>query len=109
MKAAILTFIIAGLMSTAANGQQKKVEGPMPNVPLFKTPSKGYNFRYKIPGDSSTHFYQAIPPGVYNLRQDNMPCIVPDLTATNPIPNAFPVTIPFVGRIPNAAPEAKQR
>ena len=47
-------------------------------------------------------------PGVYRLRQDNMPCIVPDTKDLAIIPNAWkgPVKVPFRGnspRIPNPA------
>jgi hypothetical protein len=49
-----------------------------------------------------------LAPGVYQLPQDNLPCIVPDLTATAPMPNAFKekINIPYVGvspLIPNPA------
>ena len=41
-------------------------------------------------------------PGVYKLRQDQMPCLVPDTKDIAPIPNmAGKVSIPFRGNIPN--------
>src|SRR6188472_818227 len=45
------------------------------------------------------------PPGIYRLRQDGMPCIVPDTKGIAPMPNAMnaPVTIPYSGNIPNPA------
>ncbi len=48
-------------------------------------------------------------PGVYRLRLDNMPCIVPDTKDVAAMPNAFKeeIKVPFSGnppRIPNAAP-----
>ena len=53
-------------------------------------------------------FPQNKKPGVYRLRQDGMPCIVPDTKDLAVMPNAFKGTIkiPFVSappRIPNAA------
>jgi hypothetical protein len=49
--------------------------------------------------------FNTIKPGVYKLRQDNMPCIIPDTKDIVAIPNAFAnVTIPFKTQMPNGAP-----
>jgi hypothetical protein len=41
-------------------------------------------------------------PGVYNLPQDNMPCIVPDTKEIAAIPNAvLKIENPFISKIPN--------
>jgi hypothetical protein len=41
-------------------------------------------------------------PGVYNLPQDNMPCIVPDTKEIAAIPNVLTnKEIPFISKIPN--------
>ena len=72
-------------------------------------------YRYKKPSvamkDSNIVLYnlnllKEKKPGVYALRQDNMPCIVPDSTKTARIPNAWkaPQGIPYQKnplRIPN--------
>lgn len=47
-------------------------------------------------------------PGVHHLPQDNMPCLIPDPTATVSIPNAWAgeIKVPYTGNpphIPNAA------
>lgn len=42
--------------------------------------------------------------GVLSLRQDNMPCFVPDTRAIAAIPNAMPqLQIPAIAAIPNPA------
>ena len=53
-------------------------------------------------------------PGVYSLKMDNMPCIVPDTKEIAEIPNFWrdKITVPFNSRIPNralpqASPETK--
>ncbi len=44
-------------------------------------------------------------PGVYSLRQDNMPCIVPDTKDVTEIPNLWRAAagLPFKATIPNPA------
>jgi hypothetical protein len=45
-----------------------------------------------------------IPETVFLLKQDQMPCVVPDVKAITPIPNALPqFTIPDLTAIPNSA------
>jgi len=46
--------------------------------------------------------WQNKKPGIYRLPQDNMPCIVPDPTATVAIPNAWKggVRVPFKTKPP---------
>ncbi len=40
-------------------------------------------------------------PGIYLLPQDNMPCIVPDVSNIAPIPNASSYfQVPKIGRMP---------
>ena len=43
-------------------------------------------------------------PGIYALRQDNMPCKVPDTNGLVQIPNGAPVTLPFKSNMPNPSP-----
>jgi hypothetical protein len=45
-------------------------------------------------------------PGVYALRQDGMPCIVPNTADIAAIPNAMPQKqVVRLGKIPNATPQ----
>lgn len=53
-----------------------------------------------------TAFLSNPKPGVHRLRQDNMPCLVPDPTATVAMPNVWKgkIGVPFesgLPRIPN--------
>ncbi|MDB5197994.1 MAG: hypothetical protein JWP88_2365 [Flaviaesturariibacter sp.] len=44
-----------------------------------------------------------VKPGVYNLPQDGMPCVVPDTEGIAAMPNAVKVVkVPFRSQMPNA-------
>jgi hypothetical protein len=49
---------------------------------------------------------QKLVTGVNRLKQDGMPCVVPDMTGVAAIPNAHPtVTAPFKTSMPNGYKE----
>ncbi|HVG40246.1 MAG TPA: hypothetical protein VM888_01445 [Chitinophagaceae bacterium] len=85
-------FILAFLfLISTAKAQTKKPQPdkvPQQNDALFLNPN----------------FYPYIKkaPGTYKLRQDNMPCIVPDTKEIAAVPNAWSQTIPlYKGSMPN--------
>lgn len=63
-----------------------------------------------LPKDSITIIpgKRTLTPGTYFLRQDNMPCIVPDTKEIAAIPNTAPsITLPFKTTIPNPSQKLK--
>lgn len=46
---------------------------------------------------------QKMQPGIYALKQDNMPCVVPETKAIAAIPNESVVSLPFNTTMPNLA------
>lgn len=111
-----LLIICCSLLVSPAIAQQKKdtPPGTIPNVPLFKSD----NYRLSPPnyfdrnnGVSLPYTYRinAVPPGIYSMPQDNMPCIVPNTFGMTQIPNAAPMKqLPYRSYIPNAAPFKSQ-
>jgi hypothetical protein len=83
------------------NQYQGKKLNVSPLRPLLLDTFQLRNKSFTLPGKK---------PGVYPLRQDRMPCIVPDTNALVAIPNAFgkPV-LPFRTEIPNASPEPLEK
>ena len=107
-----LLILCCSLLALPAVAQQKKdtPPGTIPNVPLFK--SEGFRLSPPYFFDRNngiilpyTYRLNAAPPGIYNLPQDNMPCIVPNTFGMTPVPNAAPIKqLPYRTDIPNAAP-----
>ena len=65
------------------------------NTPVQKLPERGYFPSYRSlqlrmrTSDSSRQQAVSAQPGLYKMRQDGMPCIVPDTEGIPVIPNAF--------------------
>ncbi len=81
----------------------------MPDLPLYKTPGTQFPLYHSSPWLDSLKngrlfLSHGIKPGVYMLPQDNMPCIVPNMTGATPIPNGMSFSLPFRTVIPNAIP-----
>jgi hypothetical protein len=112
----LLLLVLLGT-TTAASAQNRKLDSlqralrdrlidkyqHMPNA--WGNPNSRV-FRLKGHTDSTgaVPFARVKPqvPGVYNLPQDGMPCVVPDTEGIAPIPNASPkVTVPFESTMPN--------
>jgi hypothetical protein len=111
----LLFLLVAIICSLAASAQTTAIELPKEKIEELNLIFKGRKFTR--PGEfhkfldslsdvkNTASLFPA--PGVYNLPQDNMPNIVPDMNKVKQIPNAMTPRTPFKSEIPNAAPEQK--
>ncbi len=108
-----LLFLLLGCVFGAtafAQISDEELKAKIKNAIIKKTDeNKKTPFAFKkLNLDTSAHSHvfvagQKVAPGVYRLKQDGMPCIVPDTKEIAHMPNAFgTVAIPFKARIPNA-------
>jgi hypothetical protein len=64
-------------------------------TPVHKLPERGYFPSYRglqlrmRTSDSSRQHAVSAEPGLYKMRQDGMPCLVPDTEGMPVMPNAF--------------------
>ena len=90
-------LIIAFIFSCFTALAQTKPRSFRLNAPIVMSRDSLGNLSY-------SRGFKAPAPGIYQLRQDRMPCIIPDTREIAPIPNAWKaVTMPFSGNIPNPA------
>lgn len=110
----LLPLLFACLLSFASNAQNQtdyaqQFKQKVTALKKQQRLSLGSVWRDTTTRFSNPSFFLVNPePGVHRLRQDNMPCIVPDPSATVSIPNAWQdeVKVPYTSpaaRIPNAA------
>lgn len=104
----ILITYCAGAQISAEKLKELELKvkrGESISIPLDSTLAFKNNFKVK------TTFSGRFPlPGIYNLPQDNMPCIVPDTKEIAGIPNVVSkIENPFISKIPNPylAPKSK--
>ena len=104
MKLLIPIFFIAVCFQGAAQdkGTQK------PKIPGYMSKTKPFQYQDLLLRNDTINYPQLsrgkMKPGVYALRQDNMPCKVPDTNGLVQIPNGAPVTLPFKSNMPNPSP-----
>jgi hypothetical protein len=109
----LLFLFITSICGFAAAAQTTAIEVPKEKIEELNRVLKQRKFNQ--PGELRAFFDSLVIKStpsqfstrVYNLPQDNMPCIVPDMNQVKKIPNAMTPRIPFKSEMPNAAPKPK--
>jgi hypothetical protein len=102
----LICGLTAGAQTTAIEVPKEKIEELNRQLKgmVFSKPEDLHAYMDSLIGNNAGPLSTA---RVYNLPQDNMPCLVPDMNLVKKIPNVMTPRVPFKTEIPNAAPKQK--